>query len=368
MNPYIPELSPPAARWARFLALLAALLLLGWLAHRLRSVLTPLAAGFAIAYVLNPVIARLERRRLPRLAATSMAFVLIGGSALVALGLLAYLGTVQLISLAGNVPGYLASAEDWLRQRYPTLVSRIGDPQQVMALAKEHGQTVAAQAGAWAAAAFGNAAQWLSFGLLVPLYGFFFLWKFDAIIAAVRSHLPAAYRPVIERVAATADRSIAEFFRGRLIICAVYGALIGVGWLLVGTPYSLPLGLLAALTNLVPGLSVLALPPALLLTYLDAVHSGVAWVWPIAYCAGVYFAAQAVESFLLAPYVMGHSSGLHPITTVVVLLIGAELAGLLGVLLAIPAASTLKSLATEFLMPEIRRLAAQPRGSESTRE
>ncbi len=368
MNPYVPELSPPAARWARFFAILAALLLLGWLAHRLRSVLTPLAVGFAIAYILNPVIVSLERRRLPRLAATSMTFVLIGGSAIVALGLLTYLGTVQLIALAGNAPGYVAGAQDWLRQHYPDLLSRIGDPHQMTTLAKEHGQSVAAQLGAWTAAAFGGAAQWLSFGLLVPLYGFFFLWKFDAIIAVVRNHLPAAYRPVIERVAATADRSIAEFFRGRLIICAVYGALIGVGWLIVGTPYSLPLGLLAALTNLVPGLSVLALPPALLLTYFDAAHSGVAWVWPVAYCAAVYFAAQAVESFLLAPYVMGQSSGLHPITTVVVLLIGAELAGLLGVLLAIPAAGTLKSLAGEFLMPEIRRLAAQPRGSDPTRE
>jgi predicted PurR-regulated permease PerM len=57
---------------------------------------------------------------------------------------------------------------------------------------------------------------------------------------------------------------------------------------------------------------------------------------------------------------MGQTSGLHPVTTIIVLFIGGELAGVLGLLLAIPVASTLKSLAVELVMPELRRLAAEP--------
>ena len=118
--------------------------------------------------------------------------------------------------------------------------------------------------------------------------------------------------------------------------------------------------MLAGALNLVPALSFLALPPALLCAFVDALHTSGGWVWPVTYTAAVYIGAQAVESFILAPYVLGQTSGLHPVTTVVVLFMGAELAGILGLLLAIPVASTLKSLAVEVLLPEFRRLAAEP--------
>jgi predicted PurR-regulated permease PerM len=69
---------------------------------------------------------------------------------------------------------------------------------------------------------------------------------------------------------------------------------------------------------------------------------------------------QTLDSFVLSPYILGRSSGLHPVTTLAVLLIGGQVAGLLGMLLAIPVASTLKTLAAEFVLPEIRRLAGRP--------
>ncbi|RMF74919.1 MAG: AI-2E family transporter, partial [Planctomycetota bacterium] len=73
---------------------------------------------------------------------------------------------------------------------------------------------------------------------------------------------------------------------------------------------------------------------------------------------------QAIESFLLTPLIESRSSGLHPVTTVVALLIGGKLAGLLGMLLAIPIASTLKSLGAEWVLPEVRRLAKRAAAGE----
>jgi predicted PurR-regulated permease PerM len=112
----------------------------------------------------------------------------------------------------------------------------------------------------------------------------------------------------------------------------------------------------------------LALPPALLLTYFNAAGAGENWVVAVTLVLIVYLAVQAVESFILTPTIQAKAAGLHPITTVIVLLIGGELAGLLGMLLAIPIASTLKSLATEYLLPELRRLAAtkQPAVTDET--
>lgn len=360
MEKYVPPLSPPARRWARFLALLTAIALLCWLVQRLSGVLTPIAIALALAYIVNPLIHWLERRGMRRLVSVSIVFVLVIGGLVTVLTVLAYLGAVQLVALSRNLPSYFTQAQEWLNANQPELMSKLGDREQLTELASRYGKDLAARVSGAAAWMFSGAAHWLLLVVLVPTYTFFFLWKFDRILATVRTHLPGVYRATIERVVGTIDRSMSEFFRGRLIICAVYGLLIGLGWMIVGTPYSLPLGLLAGVMNLVPALGVLALPPALICAFVEAVQQGEGWMWPVTYTAAVFIVAQAIESGILAPYVMGQTSGLHPITTLIALLIGGELGGILGLLLAIPVASTLKSLMAEFVMPEMRRLAAEP--------
>jgi predicted PurR-regulated permease PerM len=190
--------------------------------------------------------------------------------------------------------------------------------------------------------------------VLIPMFTFYFLWRFNAGVHIVHDHLPAAYREGIVHVLTTINGAVANFFRGRLLVSLGVGLASALGWSLVGVPYSLPLGLLAGALNLVPFMSLLALPPVLLFTWVSASDH---WLGPVMLAMGVYLAVQALESFLLSPLIEGQSSGLHPLVIVVALLIGAEVAGLLGMLLAIPLASTLKTLAAEFVLPEIRRLA-----------
>jgi hypothetical protein len=111
------------------------------------------------------------------------------------------------------------------------------------------------------------------------------------------------------------------------------------------------------------------LPPALILTYLSAVQASTPWAVPLLLVFAVYVAVQAIESFILSPVIESRSNGLHPVTVVVALLIGSQIAGLLGMLLAIPVASTLKSLGAIYVLPEIRRLAGlnDPRQPDAER-
>lgn len=373
---YLPPLTPGARRWARFAGVLVLALFLAWLAGELSAVLTPLAIGLVIAYILNPLVTYLERYRISRTVSVALSVLLLLGLAAVLLLLVA----AQIFELTISVPARISgaiealqttlrnpesapawfvelrdwlqleetrvAAADWLRREGPAiqnyLLGLIG------AITAAVGATLA------------NIFVWLSLFVLVPMYALFFLWKFNVLVDVVRDHLPAEYRPTIVDIVSTADRAVADFFRGRLLICIGVGVLSGVGWLLVGVPYSLLLGLLAGAFNLVPYLTLAVLPPALLLAYLDAQAVGANWVVVVSLTMGVYLVVQAIESFVLTPIITGQTSGLHWFTTIVVLLIGAELAGLLGMLLSIPVTSTLKSLATRYVMPEIRRLAAQP--------
>lgn len=364
MDRYLPPLSETAARWARFFGLLLAFALLLWLAERLRGVLTPLAIGLALAYICNPLVTWLERHGIRRLVSITLLYVVGLGAMFLAALFLVPSTIAQVRKLADNLPRYFENARQWLNGLAPELVNRLGDKERLAALASEHGASVAKSLLAFTEQFFANATHWLTAALLIPIYAFFFLWRFNALTETVRNHLPTAYRPTLTRIFTTIDRATANFFRGRLILCLVVGVLDGLGWLLVGVPYSLPFGILVGILTIAPFIPVLALPPVLLFSYLEAVNAGQSWFWPVVLAFGVWMVVQVLESFVLHPAIMAHSAGLHPITIIVVLLIGAELAGFLGLLLAIPVASTLKSLAAEFLLPEIRRLATQPEDGE----
>lgn len=356
MNEYLPTLSEPAKRWLRFFAVLVGTALLLWIAVWLGDVLTPVVAAMAAAYVLNPMVRLMERREVPRLWAIVAIYV----AATLLLVISVYL-------LAGTAVAQVMRLIDWLREPDNALVALLpptatapfaGDGlEQLTTFLRERGTVAAQGALGWTIAITSNVTYWMTAIVLFPVYLFFFLLNYDNILEAVRVHLPEGPRPTIVRIAGTIDRSMAEFFRGRAIICAIVGALTALGWQIFGVAYALPLGALVGVLNLVPILPFLVLPPAMLFTYLQRAEGGQEWLWPIIFCIAVFLAVQALENFVLSPYVMAQSSGLHPVTTVIVLLIGGKVAGILGMLLSIPLASTLKSLAAEFVMPEIRRLA-----------
>ncbi|MEW6252337.1 MAG: AI-2E family transporter [Planctomycetota bacterium] len=391
MQPYIPTLSDSARTWVRFLVLLVGLAVLCWIVYRLRVVFTPLLVGAALAYVLNPLVSWLEQRwRVRRLYTVMVVFVL-AGVLLVGGGFYTYTELVaQLQDLQQRLPHYV----ELLKEKVPTyraqLAAALGRPipetlpaavepaaegvaalegpttvpapapwlEPASGLLKEYGLTVGGYVLGYLRAGVGNALSLVSLLILVPMFAFYFMWRFNDFVARIRDYLPEAYRGGIVHVARTIDTAIASFFRGRLLVCVAVGVACAIGWTIIGLPYSVPLGLLVGALNLVPFMTLLALPPALLAAFFKT--GGSDWLWPVVLTMGVFVLVQALESFVLSPLIYGRSSGLHPLVIVVALLIGAELAGLLGLLLAIPVASTLRTLAAELVLPELRRLAGRP--------
>ncbi len=366
---YFPRLSETGQRWVRFgLVVLAAAGVL-WLAYVLRGVLTPLAVALAIAYILNPALGWFEKRNVRRLTSVSVLMVIVFGIA----GLLLLAATVQVVEFSQRLPVYVTQTREWLVTTFPNLVREAGEAQDASSqpaatrpgmsaglaeFAQTRGLSVAQAVAPAVMQTLSTTTYYLTILALIPIYTFFFMLHFNQIMETLRRHIPAEYRETILRVLATADRHIADFFRGRLLVAVLVGVISAVGWYIIGVPYSLIFGLISIPLGLVPFLGILVLPPVLLAAYVGAADGN--WLWPVVAAFAVYMIVQALESFVIAPYIYSQSSGLHPVTTVVALMVGGEMAGTLGMLLSIPLASTLKSLGMEYLMPEIRRLAGIP--------
>ncbi len=335
-----------AARWAIVAALaLGALFALLWV---LKAALTPLVAAFVIAYLLDPLIDRFEARRVKRPIAI---FLLLGGVGLVNLGFLLFVIphlARELSALAERLPGYL---ERFVSEVVPQLEARIG-VQLPNTIEEALGQLRGAELGALAGlrdvltgtlTTLSGTAGVLIALLVIPILAYYLLVEFDQIMARLGSWVPPRYRGYVFEKARTVDRLIAGFLRGQLLVAGCLGVLYAVGFSVIGIDLAIGVGLLAGALALIPYLgNAVAVTSASLLCVLQF-----GFGWQLGAVLGWYVVVQTLEGFVLTPRIVGQSVGLHPGVVIVALLIGGDLFGFLGLLIAVPAAAIVKVFAQE---------------------
>jgi predicted PurR-regulated permease PerM len=201
----------------------------------------------------------------------------------------------------------------------------------------------------------------LTFGFLValvPFYFWFFSINFPSALEFLRGLLPANRRERILALAGEMDRAVSGFVRGRIVISAIMGVLVAVGWRMFGVPYAITLGVVVGVFSLVPYLSVIGLPIAIGLLAVDQLAMPQAerlgWLWILLGPTIVYVVVQFLEGYVLIPLIAGKATDLDPVSIFVAVLAGAAMAGVYGMLLSIPVAACLKIWLREVAMPRMR--------------
>jgi predicted PurR-regulated permease PerM len=336
-----------AARYAVIGAVvLAVLFALFWV---LGAALTPLAAAFVIAYLLDPLIDRFEARGIGRSLAIFVLLALGGG--VVVGAVLVVLPTLQreIAALAERMPGYL---ERVATIGIPALERQIGielphTVDDVLARTRSGDielpfDEIRKVVTKTFATVFGTATSLVGL-LVIPILAYYVLVEFDQITARLARWIPPRQRSYVLAKAATVDRLVSGFLRGQLLVAATLGVLYAIGFSVIGVDLALGVGLLAGALSLIPYLgSIAALAMASILVLLEF-GAG----WRLGAVVGWYTVVQLFESFVLTPRVMGQSVGLHPAVVIVALLIGGDLFGFLGLLIAVPAAAIVKVFVAE---------------------
>lgn len=357
----------------RDLGWLVLLLFLLWFGYYLRAIFTPVLIAVALAYVFDPPITLAEKRwRVPRPATIT---ILLTVALLATVGLAIWLlplAIQQVVGLAQALPGWIDQLAQKADIDLAAAIDQIDLEARVKALQEDPMSVVmpglrAVLAGSGPVAdAIGNVAGTATYvGVtlaLIPIYFFFFAWRFWPMVRSVEPYIPGSQRRRIVHLASRMDNAVAGFIRGRLIIAAIMAVLFSVGWALCGVPYWLLLGLAGGILGIIPFIGGIVWPLAIALKYMQMTSGadapGFDWMAILLWPTVVFAIVQFLEGWVLTPWIGGKSVNLDTVSTIIVVFIGGALGGMYGLLLCIPIAACIKILLVEEALPRLRQWAA----------
>lgn len=329
---------------------IAALILLGLV----QSILLPFAAGFVIAYVLAPAVARLERRGVGRSLGSLAVLVSFLLALALVLVLLVPLIQVQVVQLVGKVPNLISSLQgqlgnlmDLLQRHLPAdQVAKIRD-----ALGGKVGEAVTWIASAMQSVVTSSIAilNIVSLVIVTPIVTFFFLRDWTAMVAAVDSCMPRPSLETLRGLARVISDTLVGFIHGQALICLILATYYTIALTAAGLDSSLAIGVLIGVLAIIPILG--ATTGFVLSVGLAAAQYG---TWTrISIVAGIFVFGQVVEANILTPKLVGDRVHLHPVWVIFALFAGGTLFGFVGVVLAVPAAAVVGVL-TRFALTRYR--------------
>jgi len=182
---------------------------------------------------------------------------------------------------------------------------------------------------------------------------FYLLVESDTLFAGFARLFPRSERPRVEEVAHKISFKVSAWLNGQLILAGTIGLTAAIGLYFLGVPYFYVLALLAAFGEMIPVVGpVLTAVPAILVALTVSPRTAI-------FTAIFMFAQQQFENHLLVPRVMERQVGVSAVTVIVALLIGAQLLGILGALLAVPTAAIIQVVIQELLDDRDRRADAE---------
>jgi predicted PurR-regulated permease PerM len=326
-------------KWQMLAATVVFAVLLYWLS----PVLTPFAVSALLAWLGDPLVDRLERRRFSRTSAVAVVFGAMTLAVVLVVIVLVPLLEKQISRLIDKLPQGVAWVNivvlPWVAERTGYSLDQL-NPQQVIDALRAHWQEAGGVAATVLASVSKSGLAIVGFFgtlALVPVVTFYFLRDWDDMMARLRGLLPRSVEPTVSRLARESDEVLGAFLRGQLSVMIALGVIYTAGLMIVGLDLAVLIGMIAGLVGFVPYLGIIIGGGAALIAaavqFQDWFHPGMVLL--------VFVVGQMLEGFVLTPWLVGDRVGLHPVAVIFAILAGGQLFGFLGVLLALPVAAVL---------------------------
>ena len=341
----------PRLRLVFFIGIGVSLLLM---VYYLRTVLGPFFLALVIAYVLDPVVRKMETWRIHR--DFSIVVILLGFLLFVIFiltNLIPFLLT-EIQGLIRNFPAYLESLRQllisWTGMKEDTdLYSLIQAGMNYLQekLKFDTARIIQPLPGILTRILSNTIAlfTWLFSLLIVPLFSFYLLHDMKKIKAQVVSYFPPDYRESWLGLLSEIDDVLAGFIRGQLTVCTILAVLYSLGYFIIGIDYALLVGIFSGYAFIIPYIG--SITGAALALVLSLTTFG--FDYHLALVAGWLVLVQITESYFITPRVVGKKVGLTVIEVILAVLVAGKIFGLLGVIIAVPLAASFKVILMKLL-------------------
>jgi predicted PurR-regulated permease PerM len=304
-------------------------LLFIWFLYTIKDLILEFFVALLIMAILNPLVNRLSRLKVPRTISVLASFLLVFGIIGVAIAGVIPPLIEQTTSFANNLPGYIENLG----------LSQFVDNQVTAQLLSQIG-TLPEKALKFGISLFSNFFAVLS----VVIFSFYLLLARDKLDDQLGFFFGEQKKRGLKRLIDTLEARLGGWARGQLALMALVGVSNFVGLSLLGVPFALPLAILAGILEIIPyfGPIVAALPAVVIGLTISPVM-GLA-------VAALALLIQQAENYIFVPKVMEKSAGVNPIITLLALSIGFRLVGVVGAIISVPAVLTIQVLTRQYLL------------------
>jgi predicted PurR-regulated permease PerM len=311
--------------------------------YLIKNIIIIFLFALIIASAIVPMVGFFEKIKIPRVIGTLLVYIIVVGILALIVYLIIPSVAHDIKNLASTLPQYIEKISDKfdalkdVSSRYQGVVNRIQDS------LSELGDYLKGKSASLLSTAFGIFGGVFSF-LMILIISFYISVLEKGVQRTLTAVIPIHYRDRVLDLWERAQQKFGKWMQGQVILGVIIGVLSYIGLSLLNIKFALLLAVLAGVLEIFPYIGpVIAGIPAVLIGFLQAPIIGL-WVFIL------YVVIQQLENYVITPLVIGKVVGLNPIVVIMALLIGGQLGGILGMILAVP----LVAVFAEFLRDMIK--------------
>ncbi|ALC90419.1 hypothetical protein AM500_11950 [Bacillus sp. FJAT-18017] len=302
-----------------------------------------LITGF-LYFLLNPVVNFLERHKVKRVLAILIIYLAFAGLMVLAIGNLVPAVSKQVSDLANEVPRYANMTMDFFddvvkssefknfREEQSDMIEKVKNGLM------DYANTLPNKLTGGIIGFLGVITNVAVIFVTVPFLLFYMLKDGKKFPVAVSKFIPADYRDEGLKMLKETGETLSAYIQGQVMVALAVGTLTFIGYLIIDLPFALVMALIVAFTNIIPYVGpIIGGAPAVLVALFQSPMLALLTVV-------VILVAQQIEGNLLSPMILGRSLDTHPATIIIILLAAGNLAGVLGMVLAVPTYAVTKTI------------------------
>jgi len=302
-----------------------------------------LISGF-LFFLFNPLVNLLVRWKVPRVLAIILLYIGIIGLIVLGIGSLVPVISKQIMELVSDIPGYARDAQVFFNnfattEQYRWLMTQqFITQEEVIQRITEFANTLPDRLSNGISNIVGLIANITITIVTVPFLLFFMFKDGHKLKSAIARFIPVAYRKQgIETLESTA-KTLSAYIQGQVTVALFVGTLSFIGFLIIDLEYALVMALIVSVTNIIPYVGpIIGGAPAVIVGLFDSPSKAL-------FVLIVIVIAQQLEGNLLSPLILGKTLDTHPATIIIILLVAGNLAGLVGMVLAVPTYAVAKTI------------------------